>query len=130
MYLLDASAIINLIKNKKLEAFENASTTDLALYECLNAVWKEAFMLKRLKEETALKLAGSIAKIFSSIEAYSITGFEGEALNLALKEGITFYDAVYLYIAIRNGFTLVTDDEKLKDIASKYIKAMRSAEVP
>lgn len=129
MYLLDSSSIINLVKRRKLEAFENAGTIDLALYECLNAVWKEALLLKRLKEETALKLASSIAKIFASIETYSITGFEDEVLKLALKEGITFYDASYLYVAIKNNFILVTDDERLKDIASKHVKALGSAEV-
>ena len=49
-----------------------------------------------------------------------------EILKIAVKENITFYDATYLYMAMKNSLTLVTDDEKLYITAKKYVKAIKS----
>ncbi len=46
-----------------------------------------------------------------------------------MKEHLTIYDAAYLYLAIRNKLILVTDDQKLIQIASKYVKVMKSNEL-
>jgi len=44
-----------------------------------------------------------------------------------LRRGITVYDASYVYVAVRDGFTLVTDDHVLADRASKYVKVVSSS---
>ena len=49
-----------------------------------------------------------------------------EILKIAVKENITFYDATYLYMAMKNSLTLVTDDEKLYITANEYVKAIKS----
>jgi len=49
--------------------------------------------------------------------------------NLALREDVTIYDASYMYIAMKNGLILVTDDRKLKDRASKYLKVINTSEL-
>ena len=49
-----------------------------------------------------------------------------EILKIAVKENITFYDATYLYMAMKNSLTLVTDDEKLYITAKKYVKTIKS----
>jgi len=58
MYLLDASVIVNLVKNGCLKPLAEEATLDLAVYMALNAVWKEHYLLRRLDEETAKKLLG------------------------------------------------------------------------
>jgi predicted nucleic acid-binding protein len=41
----------------------------------------------------------------------------GEAYTLVSRYGLSFYDASYLYVAIRDGFTLVTEDGALRAAA-------------
>ena len=50
MYIFDASAIVNLIKRGLTSPFTDGPTLDLAIYECLNVVWKEYKLLKKLYE--------------------------------------------------------------------------------
>jgi len=50
---------------------------------------------------------------FSPPEPEGPTGLEKEVINLASKEDFTVYDASYIYTAMRNGLTLVTE-QRLK----------------
>ena len=43
-----------------------------------------------------------------------------------MKEGLTYYDAAYLQAAMEKGMTLVTDDERLKKVGGKYVRAVTS----
>ncbi|MEM1611181.1 MAG: type II toxin-antitoxin system VapC family toxin [Sulfolobales archaeon] len=129
MYLLDSSAIINLVKRGELKVFARSHTLDLALYESLNAIWKEVYLVKNIKRETGLKLIEIISKIFSVIEVHTVRGFEKEIFELSLNEGLTIYDASYIYMAMKERLILVTDDKRLKEIASKYVKALSSVEM-
>ncbi len=42
-------------------------TIDLALYEAVNAVWKEYKLLGRIDEDTALKYIDILSKIFNAL---------------------------------------------------------------
>ncbi len=129
MYLFDASSIVNLVKRGVLTPLADGVTLDLALYECLNAVWKEHALLGRLDREKALKLADIIAGIFRVVETVSIRNSEKEVLELAAKEGLTVYDASYLYVAAKRRLTLVTDDAVLREKASKYVETLTTKEI-
>lgn len=72
MYLFDASAIINLLKKEELRVFIKGSTPGLAMYETLNAVWKECFLLKKIRVETTFKLIELLSKVFNILEICSI----------------------------------------------------------
>jgi len=129
MYFFDAASIVNLIKRGVVKPFANGATLNLALYESINAIWKEYQLLKRLEKNTALLFLDVISSIFNVINLMSIRGVEREVFNLASKENLTIYDASYLYIAMKNKFTLITDDRRLGDKASKYIKVITSSEL-
>ncbi len=129
MYFFDAASIVNLIKRGVVKPFANGATLNLALYESINAIWKEYQLLKRLEKNTALLFLDVISSIFNVINLISIRGVEREVFNLASKENLTIYDASYLYIAMKNKFTLITDDRRLGDKASKYIKVITSSEL-
>ena len=129
MYLLDASSIVNLIRRGSIRPLIEGVTLDLALYESLNAVWKEHRLLKRFDRKIASEFLGIISDVFSVIKIASIKGFEEGVFNLALKENVTIYDASYMYIAMKGGLILVTDDRKLKDRASKYLKVISTSEL-
>ncbi|MEM0044320.1 MAG: type II toxin-antitoxin system VapC family toxin [Sulfolobales archaeon] len=129
MYLYDASAIFNLVKRGELRVFLGGHTLDLAIYEVANAVWKECYLLKKIKIETAYRLIELLSKVFDIIDLHTIKGFEKEVMDIAVKEGVTIYDASYIYIAMRDKLTLATDDRKLMDIARKYVSVATTSEI-
>ena len=127
MYVFDASSIVNLIKRGLARVFEYGVTTNLALYESLNAIWKELELLRRrIDEDVALEYVQIISKVFEAIKITDIKGSEDRVFKLASDEKITIYDATYLYLAIENKAILVTDDSKLKEKAAKYVEVMSS----
>ncbi len=129
MYLFDASSIVNLVKRGILRVLGQGSTIDLARYEALNAVWKEYLLLKQIDRETMLEFADILSKIFDIIRIENIQGNEREVIELAAREKLTIYDASYLLLAIKKNLILVTDDEKLKKKASKYVKVKKTQEI-
>jgi hypothetical protein len=50
-------------------------------------------------------------------------------LKIATEENLTYYDASYIQAATKNGFTIVTDDDKLLKKAKKYTEAITSQQV-
>ncbi len=129
MYLFDASALVNLVKKGRVKPLAKGATLDLALYESLNAVWKEYRLLERIDEETALRFVDIISDVFSVIDVLSVRGLEREVFELAARDGLTVYDASYLYVAMKNGYMLVTDDKELRNKASKYVETVSSNEL-
>lgn len=126
MYIFDASSIINLIKKGAVKPFANGATINLALYESLNAIWKEHQLLKKIDKNTALQFIDITSKVFNILQTKSIKGLEKEIYKLAAKENLTIYDASYLYTAIKNKSILVTDDQKLRNKAKKYVETTTS----
>lgn len=129
MYLYDASAILNLVEKGKLKAFLRGSTLDFAVYETINAVWKECYLLQKIKIETAHKLIELLSNVFSTLDLLTVRGFEREVIGIALDEGVTFYDASYVFISAQNKLTLVTDDKKLASVAKKYADTITTTEI-
>ncbi len=129
MYLFDASSIVNLVKKGLVRPLAEGATLDLALYESLSAIWKEYELLKRIDRDTALMFADVVGSVFGVIKTLSVKGSEKEVLDVASKEDLTVYDASYVCAAMKNGLTLVTDDRKLREKASKYVEAISSSEL-
>lgn len=129
VYLYDASSIVNLAKRGEVTVFAKGATIELAIYEAVNAIWKECYLLKRIKPEVAFKFVELLSKIFDVLELYSMKGFEKDIMDIALKEGITIYDAAYIHAAMHNSLTLVTDDQKLRKAASKYVNTSTSRNI-
>ena len=131
-FLLDASALLPLVtqSGKKLIAeATNADliTSNLAIYESCNGLWKLATLLKTL----TLKDAQDIATILNELTAKNIiqtinfTSIDlAQTLDIAQKAQITFYDASYITIAQDIKATLVTEDKKLLKAATKSVKTM------
>lgn len=128
-YLFDANSLINLTKRGVLEPFAKGATIELALYESLSAIWKEFRLLKKINEQTAELFVEVLCGVFNVLEIISIKSLEKEVFKLASKEGLTIYDASYMYAAMVKGLTLVTDDDKLRNVASKYVKTVSSSDL-
>jgi len=127
--LLDSSALLNIVKRAEISKLGEAATLDLALYEALNAVWKEHLKLKRIDRDTALELATLLQKTFNVIGKVSIEGVERETFEIACKHELTIYDASYVTAAERNNCTLITDDKKLAEKIKEIVKTKSSREI-
>jgi len=117
------------VKKGCVKVFVKGCTIDLAIYEAINAVWKECYILNKINVEVVYKLIELLSKIFNILDLYSIRGSEREVLEIAVKEGITVYDASYIYIAVRDKLTLVTDDKKLINTAKKYVNVATTIQI-
>ena len=125
--LFDASAIINICSRGELEKLEGY-TSSLAIFEIGNAIWKQVYQRKRLNEDEGMKVLDVMKEVLESLEKLEIDEPQ-DVLKIAVENGITFYDSAYLYLAIKNDLSLVTDDEKLYRIAGKYVRVLRSRDL-
>jgi predicted nucleic acid-binding protein len=131
-YLLDASALLPLVtrrgKQLIIEASrEDLATTDLAIYEACNSLWKLSTLLKLISLEDAVDTANAIKDlaIRGVIKPMKFTKLDfSNTLRIANEEGLTFYDASYIVAAESSEATLVTEDEKLKKTATRFIKTI------
>lgn len=132
MYLLDASALVPLISEFGKQLIDKARevrllTTDLAIYEAGNSLWKLSTILKTISLEDVAEVM-SILGDLTATEIIQPTKFTElnltHTLKTASEEGITFYDSSYILIAKERATTLVTEDRKLRNAASKYVEIM------
>jgi len=131
-YLLDASALLPLVTRRGEQLIveasrENLVTTDLALYEACNSLWKLATLLKSISLEDAVDVATTLKDLAtkSVIQPINFTKLDfSHTLKKAHKERLTFYDASYIATAESTEAILVTEDEKLRKAASKFVKTI------
>jgi len=129
LYLFDASAIVNLVKKGCLRPLADGVTLDLAIYEALNAVWKEYAVLQRIDAETAVSLIEILEEVFTIIPLESIKTMKPRYSSLRLKKNLTIYDSSYVYVALKKELILITDDKKLARKASHYTKVKESKDL-
>ena len=128
MMLFDSSAIINLFHEGKSKALIGGCTLDLADYELGSAVRRQVFVEKTLSVPegvSALEGLGAMTASMARVRASTLPA----VLEVACREGLTFYDASYLAAAAEGGHQLVTDDERLLRVAARHLKASRSTEL-
>jgi predicted nucleic acid-binding protein len=122
--LFDASAIYRLIRELPDDASDKlieGSTIYLAYYELGNALWREAFLLKRISKEEAERSLGFMYAILDRMHIVSLDNNAGSAvLDTAYKFNLTFYDSAYLTEAKKSNKILVTDDKKLAKAAENF----------
>ncbi len=93
-------------------ADEQIVTSDVAVYEVANAVWKRENLLKNL--ENGLQY---IAIFFGFIESGKIVVLPSnenlmqESYKIAKRSSITLYDAVFVALALEFGLPLKTLDK-------------------
>ena len=131
-YLLDASALLPLVTRRGKQLIVEASredlvTTDLAIYEACNSLWKLAKLLKSISLEDAVDVATTLKDLAmrSVIQPINFTKLDfSHTLKRAYTERLTFYDVSYITTAESTEAILVTEDEKLRKAASKFVKTI------
>ena len=123
-YVVDSSVFASLVV--KDEFYSRASeflrekarlglaTVDLALVEVANALWKHAYLLRRIPEGAYPALKDCIKPLISSAASiYRSEELLEEALDRALELGLTVYDSLYVELALELECRLATFDEVL-----------------
>lgn len=128
--LFDASSLMLALKLRKIELLRGSYIQWLTMYETLNGLWKEAYLVKSISLGEATAIARVLGKIMKHMNILNPYGFEEEILRIALELGITVYDASYIVLAKNNGLTLVTEDRKLRMQAEKFVNVASLEEIP
>ena len=137
-YLFDASALLNSVRlynDAIIDFIERNECYALTLtrYEVGNALWKEAYLIKRIEVNQAIKVLNFINSLFNLMSVIDISSYEREIdiLLTAIQMGLTFYDASYLFIAKNLKATLITDDDDIIKASKRTeTKTLRSRDLP
>ncbi|MBO3755137.1 MAG: type II toxin-antitoxin system VapC family toxin [Candidatus Brockarchaeota archaeon] len=129
--VVDASSLLLLIKHSKeaelLKKLKDAASLDLTAYEVGNGLWKWISLKRSVSLVEARDLITTLTRIFS-MDGFSVIGFrdlnQSAILDLAAENNITFYDACYIMASVMSKVPLVTEDEKLKRVAAKYVRVL------
>jgi len=131
-YLLDASALLPLVTRRGKQLVVEASrvtlvTTDLAIYEACNSLWKLSTLLKSISLEDTVDVANTLKDLAlrSLIQPINFARLDfSHTLKRAYEEQLTFYDASYVTTAESTEAILVTEDERLRKAASNFVKTI------
>lgn len=109
-FLIDASALYPLLNYVDKIDPSKIHVLSLTFYEVGNAIWKEHYLRKKVKDPIALAMFfHKFLRKFKVIEDPPLE----EVMKTAVEGGLTYYDASYLYAATSLGLILVSNDKDL-----------------
>nr|WP_319374743.1 type II toxin-antitoxin system VapC family toxin [uncultured Methanobacterium sp.] len=124
-YVLDSSVIAaiffqepssekaaRVVKNRELV------TVDLARPEVAKVAWKRVTLFNEDPEITTRALKMSMEFIETSCEVIPTLELVEESFQIALKNKISFYDALFVSASLREEVPLITLDKKLEKISN------------
>ena len=95
-------------------------TLELAVKEVANAIWRRATLIKDIGSEKALILLSDLLELKKKVLIVEPQDqYLTQALEIAIKEGITVYDALFIAQAIVKQATLVSSDRDQCQVAEK-----------
>jgi len=128
--LFDSSSLFYAVRLKRIGVLAGNYIQGLTVYEVLNALWKETYVLRKMSRKEAESLLDVFIRLLSYLKTLDPMGSESEIFKIAVETGLTVYDASYLALAHREKLTLVTEDVKLRNVARKIIRAVSLDELP
>jgi predicted nucleic acid-binding protein len=128
--LFDSSSLVYALKLKRIGVLAENYIQELTIYEVLNALWKETYVLRKMSRKEAESLLDVFIQLLSYLKILNLRGLESEVFKISIETGLTVYDASYLALAHREKLTLVTEDVKLRNVASTMIQAVSLDELP
>jgi len=123
-YLFDSSSLVYALKLKRIGVLAENYIQELTIYDVLNALWKETYVLRKMSIKDAENLLNVFIQLLSYLKVLNLSGLESEVLKIAVETGLTVYDASYLALARREKLTRVTEDVKLRSVASTMIQVV------
>ena len=117
-YVIDTSALINIVLKfyKKDPNFinrliEESIFPDLIFYE-IGGYLRKYKEIKKVSNDEIKEMTGLFNYIIGKAKIEGIK-LNYEILDLSIKEDLSYYDAVYLYLAKKHNLILISDDKDL-----------------
>jgi predicted nucleic acid-binding protein len=124
LIVADSSFLVHgLLRDRNVLESDSIITLDLALHEVVNSVWKHQYIIKDIKQGYDF-----VSVMFEMIDSNAIVLVRPDrklvelAYNIAAKHKTSFYDCIFVALAIEVGLALKTMDEQ----QAKILKAERS----
>ncbi|XDF44268.1 type II toxin-antitoxin system VapC family toxin [Saccharolobus solfataricus] len=109
-FLFDASALYPLLDYIDKIDVKKIYILTLTFYEVGNAIWKEYYIHKKVKDPITLSmLFNDLLRRFNVVEDPPLD----KVMKVAIDKGLTYYDASYVYVADSLGLTLVSNNREL-----------------
>lgn len=128
-YLFDSSSVYVAVKAEKAQLLILNGTCDLARYEICNILITETHLRKTMTETEQRILLDLMTRSLKFMIPLDAGGHEQEVVDIAVKYGLSFYDAVYVYLAKENDAILVTEDGKMAKKVGTYVKVTNVSEL-
>jgi predicted nucleic acid-binding protein len=117
VFVVDASLVVkwfvpevhSVAARKWLGASHDYIAPDLVFPEAGNAIWKKV-RRGEVSPEDAQSLVNDLSAV--GVEAVSMRALVSDAHALAVRTGITVYDATYLTLAVRLETQVITGDDR------------------
>lgn len=117
VFVVDASLVVkwfipevhSVPARKWLDASHDYIAPELVFPEAGNAIWKKV-RRGELTPEDAQRLVNDLSAV--GVEAVSMRALVSDAHALAVRTGITVYDATYLTLAVRLETQVITGDDR------------------
>jgi predicted nucleic acid-binding protein len=124
--VIDASALAKVILQEEgweaVPLTSKTATLDYALVEVLNAIWK-AVVQGRLNEKDARERTEALKYLAGGLLLFEAKNYFERGLEIAFKEKVTVYDALYIALAEELKAELYTSDVKKFEAAQKHVRA-------
>ncbi len=124
MIVADSSFLVHgLLKDRNVLESDSIITLDLALHEVVNSIWKHQYIIKDIRQGYDF-----VNVVFDMIDSNAITLVRPDrklvetAYSIAAKHKTSFYDCIFIALAIEAGLALKTMDGQ----QAKILKAERS----
>jgi len=124
--VIDASALIAFFLREEgwselAKYMIRTVSLDHAVKEFYNAVWRAVSINKRMSSKEALECISLFKNYLEkNMQLVREEEYLDGALEIALKEGITVYDALYISLAISQNKPILTLDRKQREVSRKY----------
>ncbi len=127
MITIDASAIIKLVIKEEdsdiarklfddiIEIGEPILAPDLILTEAINGIWKHLVLLKDISEAQFDTAINNLILIWNNLSLLRTDGLLSNAITIAKRQKIAFYDALYVAVSISNDAPFFTFDKPVLD---------------
>ncbi|XHH10599.1 MAG: type II toxin-antitoxin system VapC family toxin [Candidatus Bathyarchaeia archaeon] len=92
-------------------------TSDIALPECLNVIWKHANLFADLNQEDIKSTTLYLLKVYDALAVTPTRDIAHQAIEIAQTTKVAAYDAIYIALTQKLNGTLYTADKKLSTTA-------------
>lgn len=124
-YLFDSSSVYRIVSEASTSRkLLYGYTCSLVRYELGNILITETRVRKTMTEDVQKRLLPLMMNSLNFMSFVALKGEESRIVEVAMKYGLSFYDASYVYAARKASAVLVTEDGKLARKIGDYVKTV------